>query len=135
MFIRMSQGVKESQWICHSYSSTISIGFENVRILWDNRLRQLHRRWNADSSSIPQAMQIGSSIKPMLFRCLFNREYPSMSPTIMLNLDLGSLSNYLVKPGFGFFSHILDWRQAVSKLHEAQCDLRNHTQRKKLLVQ
>jgi hypothetical protein len=50
-----------------------------------------------------------------------------MSFTKILNLDLGSLSKYkyLVKPSF--FSHILDWRQTVSKLHEVQCDLNNHS--------
>jgi hypothetical protein len=110
-----------------SYSSTLRIGFENVRTLRDIRLGQLHRRWNAASSSIPKAMQIGSSIRPMLCRCLFNGQCPLMSPTKFLKLDLGSLSKYLVKPGLGFFSHILDWRQAVSKLYEAQCDLSNHS--------
>jgi hypothetical protein len=44
----------------------------------------------------------------------------------MDNLDLSSLSKYLFKPGLGFFSHILDLRQAVCKLHEARCDLSNH---------
>jgi hypothetical protein len=67
-----------------SYYSTLRIGFENVHILRDNRLEQLHRRWNAYSSSIPQAMQIDSSIRPMLCRCLFNGRCPVMSPT---NLD------------------------------------------------
>jgi hypothetical protein len=43
-----------------SYSSTLRIGFENVRILRDIRFGQLHRSWNADSSSIVQAMLIGS---------------------------------------------------------------------------
>jgi hypothetical protein len=109
-----------------SYSSTLKIGFENKRIPWDIRLWKLHRRWNAYSSSIPQAMQIGSSIRPMLCRCLFNGQCPLMSPTKIFNLDLGILSKYLVKPGLGFFSHILDWRQAVSKLHKVQCNLNNH---------
>jgi hypothetical protein len=102
-----------------SNASTPRIGFENVHILKDIRLEQSHRRWNADSSSIPQAIQIGSSIRPMLCRCLFNGQCPVMSPTKILNLDLCSPSKYLVKPGLGFFTHILDWRQAVSKLHEA----------------
>jgi hypothetical protein len=44
-----------------SISSTPKISFENVRILRDIRLGQSHRRWNSHSSSIPQAMQIGSS--------------------------------------------------------------------------
>jgi hypothetical protein len=103
------------------------IGFENMRILRDIRLGQYHRRWNADSSFIPQAMQIGSSIRPMLCRCLFNGQCPVMSPTKILNLDLSSLSKFLIKSGLGSFSHILDWRQAVSKLYEVQCDLNNHS--------
>jgi hypothetical protein len=49
----------------HTYSSKLRIGFENKRILRDIRLGQLHRRCIADSSSIPQAMQIGSTMKPM----------------------------------------------------------------------
>jgi hypothetical protein len=57
-----------------------------------------------------------------------------MSPTKILNLDLGSLSRYLVKPGLGLFSHILDWRQAVCKLHEAQCDLSNHSRALRLTL-
>jgi hypothetical protein len=63
----------------------------------------------------------------MLCRCFFNGQCPVMSPTKILNLGLGSLSKYLVNPGLGFFSHILDWRQAVSRLHEVQCDLNNHS--------
>jgi hypothetical protein len=89
-----------------SYSSTLRIGFENKRIFRNIRLGQLHRRWNADSSSIPQAMQIGSSIRPVLCRCLFNGQCPVMSPTKILNLDLGSLNKYLVKPGLGLVQYI-----------------------------
>jgi hypothetical protein len=58
-----------------------------------------------------------------------------MSPTKISNLDLGSLSRYLVKPGLNFFSHILDWRQAVSKLHEVQCDLSNHSSSLRLTLE
>jgi hypothetical protein len=107
--------------------STLRIGFENVRILRDTKLGQLYRRWHADSSSIPQATQIGSSETPMLYRCLFNRQCPVMSPTKILNLELGSLSKYLVKPRLGFFIQILDWRQEDSKLHKAQCALSKHS--------
>jgi hypothetical protein len=57
-----------------------------------------------------------------------------MSPTKILNLDLGNLSKFLVKPGLGFFSHILDWRQAISKLHEAQCDLSNRSRSLRLTL-
>jgi hypothetical protein len=49
-----------------SYSSTPRIGFENLRILRDIRLWQSHRIRNADSSSIPQAIQIGLSIYPTI---------------------------------------------------------------------
>jgi hypothetical protein len=110
-----------------SYSSTAKIVFKNVHILRYIRLGQSHSRWNADSSYITQALQIGSSIRPMLCRCWFNGQCAVMSPTNILNLDLGSLSEYLVKLGLGFFSHILDWRQAISKLHESECDSRNHS--------
>jgi hypothetical protein len=58
-----------------------------------------------------------------------------MSPIKILNLDLGSLNKYLVKPGSGFFSHILDWQKAVSKLHEAQCDLSNHSRSLRLTLE
>jgi hypothetical protein len=64
----------------HSSDLLIRIGFENVRILKDIRLGQLHRRCNANSSSIPQAMQIGS-IRPMLCRYLFNGQCLVMIPT------------------------------------------------------
>jgi hypothetical protein len=89
-----------------SYSSTLRTGFEteNLRTLRDIRLGQLHRRWNADSSFIPQAMQIGSSIRPMLCRCLFNGQCSVTSPTKVLNLDLSSLSKYLIKP-----TQIVQW--------------------------
>jgi hypothetical protein len=50
-----------------------------------------------------------------------------MSPTKILNLELGSLSKFLVKPGLGFFNQILDLRQAASKLYETQCDFSNHS--------
>jgi hypothetical protein len=94
-------------------SSADADGLEIVRILGDIRLGQLYRRWwNADSSSIPQAMQIDSSIRPMLCRCLLNGQCPVMSPIKILNLDLGSLSKHLVKPELGFFSHLIDCRQA-----------------------
>jgi hypothetical protein len=46
-----------------SNSSTPRIGYKNVRILRVIRLGQPHRRWNADSFSMPQVMQIGSSIR------------------------------------------------------------------------
>jgi hypothetical protein len=98
------------------------------------RLGQSHRRLNADSSSILQAMQIGSSIRPILGRCLFNGQCPIMSPTKILNLDPGSLSAYLVKPGFDFFSYILDQRQAVSKLHKALWDLSHHSRSVRLTL-
>jgi hypothetical protein len=49
-----------------SYSSTPRIGFENVCILRDIRLGQSHRRCYANSSFIPLAMHISSSIKTML---------------------------------------------------------------------
>jgi hypothetical protein len=50
----------------------------------------------------------------MLCRCLFSGQCRVMSPSKILNLDLGSFSKYLVKPGLGCFSHILKSRQAVS---------------------
>jgi hypothetical protein len=63
-------------------------------------------------------MQIGLSIRPMLCRWTLS-SYESHQ-----NLQFRSRQpQYLVKPGLGFFSHILDKRQAVSKLH----DLSNHT--------
>jgi hypothetical protein len=148
--VQKNKLIKKSQWICllpariaagqmqtslYIYSLTPRFGFNNVRILRDIRLGQSHRRWNADSSSIPQAMLIGSSIIPILCRCMFNGQCPVMSPTKILNLALGSHSTYLVKPGFGFFSHILDWRQAVSKLHEAQCDLSNYSRSLRLSLE
>jgi hypothetical protein len=58
-----------------------------------------------------------------------------MITTKILNLDLGSLSKYLGKPGLGFFSHILDCRQAVSKLHEAQCDLSDYSDSLRLTLE
>jgi hypothetical protein len=76
---------------------------------------------------IPQVMQIGSSIRLMLCRGLFNGQCPVVSPSKIHNSDLGRLCKYLNKHGLEFFSHILAWRQAVSKLHEAQCDLSNHS--------
>jgi hypothetical protein len=71
-----------------SHSSTLKIGFENVRIFRDIRLGQLHEM----PSSIPQAMQIGSTMRPMLCRRLFNGRCRVMCPTKILNLDLDSLS-------------------------------------------
>jgi hypothetical protein len=50
------------------------------------------------SSSIPQAMQIGLSMRPMLCRCLFNRQCPVMSPTKILNLDLELTTSSLQAP-------------------------------------
>jgi hypothetical protein len=44
-------------------------------------------------------MQIGSSIRPILCRCLFNGQCPVMNPTKILNLDSGSLRKYLLKIG------------------------------------
>jgi hypothetical protein len=71
---------------------------------------------------------------PSYKRCLLNGQCPVMSPTKILNLDLGSLSKYLVKSGLGFFSHILDWQQTVSKLREEQCDLSNHSRTLRLTL-
>jgi hypothetical protein len=104
-----------------SYSSTLRIDYENVRILRYIRLGQSHRKSKTDSFS-HKAMQTDSSIRPMLYNCLLNGHCPVMSPTKILNLN--PCSKYLVKLGLGFFSHILDRREAVFKHHEAQCDLR-----------
>jgi hypothetical protein len=60
-------------------------------------------------------------IRPMLCRCLLNEQYSVMSPTKILNLDLSSLSKYLVKPGFGFFSHTFstDDKQSPSSMRRS----------------
>jgi hypothetical protein len=42
---------------------------------------------------------------------------------------------YLSKPGLGFFSHIRDWPQAVSKLHEVHCDLSNRSHSLRLTLE
>jgi hypothetical protein len=97
-----------------TYFSTPRIGFENLCILRVIRLGQSHRKWNADSSSIPQANQIGSSIRPKLCRCLFDGQ----SPTKILNLDPGSFRKYIVKLEVDFFNS-LQWSL------EVQCDLSN----------
>jgi hypothetical protein len=66
---------------------------------------------------------------------LFNGQCPVMSSTKILNMDLGSLSKYLVKRRPGFFSHIPDWRQAVSKLREAQCYSSSHSHALRLTLE
>jgi hypothetical protein len=141
--LHKNERIKKSQWILpvriaavHTQTPPhILQRSESVSKIRDIRLGQLYKRWNADSSSILQAMPIGSSIRPMLCRCLFNGQCPVMSPTKILNFDLGSLSKYLVKPGLGFFSHILDWQQAVCKLLEAQCDLNNRYRSLRLTIE
>jgi hypothetical protein len=71
----------------------------------------------------------------MLCKCFLNGQCPVIGRTKILNLDLGSPSKYLVKPGLDFSSHILDWRQAVFKLHEAQCDFSYHARSLRLTLE
>jgi hypothetical protein len=93
----MPKNEQIKKWVCHSLaqiiavqmqvpflSSTPRIDFENMSILRAIKLGQLLKKWNAESFTIPQVIQIGSSIRFMLCRCLCKGQCPVMSPTKIL---------------------------------------------------
>jgi hypothetical protein len=75
-----------------SCSSTPRIGFKNLRILRDIALGQLHKKIYVEPSTIQQAMQIGSSIRPIADACLKDNVQLWVPPKFSIKIRAASVS-------------------------------------------